>query len=1077
VKKNLAEPRPGREDGKKLRVQAGTLCDIQEDLWRGGGQVHDRADGKAYAWSCGESLKNPLLALFSDTRQVADFVSDRKILCPNVPIHLLNELPLTAQAIGNRPLLLQRGETIQRWAKEGGVLAATPGGVMAPCLLGDGELMLQQGEDYERNRLVAWLERSGYQRSDLVWSPGQYILRGFIMDVFDPIHALPLRFEFFDETLERIRAFHPGTQKSVAELGDVELHSVTAARSSTFVSLLPSETRVVLYEPQKIESQASSYHWLWEELSREANVDSIPTWGDVFVMLARYPRLRVTRAAEMSDAELDLDDFPPFKGDLSVLLRFCDDLRRQGYIIEAITSNPRFLDKESGPFSAISTLPALSTLSTLSNLPFISLRSGQLSSGFIDRTTKRVFLSDRELSGVSATSLSNDWRAPAEWREQLTNGQLVVHEDYGVAVFRGIEETVVGKETFDAITLEFAENKRLLVPVLQFHKLTPLTEHEGDETPLDALTGTRWRKSVEKDRERAKEEARVLMELFAKRELERRESMKNIDDLYRDFVTAFPHTETADQFKAVSDIMEDLDQPFPMDRLLVGDVGFGKTEVAMRAAFRAVAAGKQVCVLVPTTILAQQHYSTFTARMSGFSVKIGLLSRFVTKAKATRTLEDAMSGAVDIVIGTHKLLQKGIGFRNLGLLVIDEEHRFGVMHKEALKRVYGAVDILSLSATPIPRTLALSLRGLRGISVLSTPPDNRLPVITYAGPWQLSLVRKSIVHELTRGGQIYFVTNRISRMTQQRTMLTAFFPDAKIGIAHGQMPERELESTMLDFYDGKIDILLCTTIIESGLDVGTANTIIVDDSQELGLAQMYQLRGRVGRRGESAFAYFFYPENEALRKETADRLEAISSLTGLGSGYSLARRDLEIRGAGEIGGTHQHGNSKTGGFHFFYRMLEQEIARLRGQVTAQTQLSFDQGGSIPAFYIPQDGVRVTLYRRLLKAADLSEIASLRGEMEDRFGPLPEPVRYLADLTAIRNCGAAVGLDNVFVTRQETKARGGAKGLAAFLKGKRGWTVLGDSVLGPGGPGGVKTLVEAMENALAHRSVSPDETSS
>jgi transcription-repair coupling factor (superfamily II helicase) len=325
------------------------------------------------------------------------------------------------------------------------------------------------------------------------------------------------------------------------------------------------------------------------------------------------------------------------------------------------------------------------------------------------------------------------------------------------------------------------------------------------------------------------------------------------------------------------------------------------------------------------------------------------------------------------------------------------------------------------------------------------------------------MVRKAIAHELTRGGQVYFVANRISRMEPQMAMLAAFFPEARIRIAHGQMPERELETTMLDFYGGKIDILLCTTIIESGLDVGSANTIIVDDAQELGLAQMYQLRGRVGRRGENAFAYFFYPDEE-LRKETADRLEAISSLTGLGSGYSLARRDLEIRGAGEIGGTQQHGNNKTGGFHFFYSMLEQEIAKLRGQIAVQTELSFDQGGSIPAFYIPQDSVRVTLYRRLLKASDLGEIAALRREMEDRFGPLPEPARYLVDLTAIRNGGPSAGLTKVSVTQRETNVKGNLKSLAPFLKSKRDWTLLGNSALGPGGPGGVKTLVKAIEDA-------------
>jgi transcription-repair coupling factor (superfamily II helicase) len=1051
------------------RARTGRLRGIGAELWDRGGTVHDRAGGGARAWACGECLPpdDPFLVLLPDARQAADFLSDRRTLFPGSPVHLLNEIPLTVQTLGSRPLLLQRGETIQRWIREGGPLIATPGAVMAPCLLGDGEFEIRRGGEYARDRLVAWLERSGYHRSDLVWSPGQYILRGFIIDVFDPVHALPLRFEFFDETAEHIRAFHPGTQKSVAELDSIDLHSVAAAKSAVPASLLPPNARIVLFEPQKTENQAASYHWLWDELRQEANVEAIPAWEDVFMVLARHPRLRVTRAVEMADAELDVDGCPPFKGDLTALFRLCEDLRGGGFRLRVFSSNPRFLDRKDGPFAS---------------MPFVETFSGQLSSGFVDRSSKEAFLSDRELAGVSAKVLDVTagavWRVPTEWLERLTNGQLVVHEDYGVAVFRGIEEIVTQSqgETLDAIVLEFAENKRLLIPVLQFHKLTPLGEHEGDGAlPLDALSGTRWRKSVEKDQERAREEARVLMELFAQRELERRNPLGRYEELaadgfYRDFVAAFPHAETADQLKAVSEIMEDLDQPFPMDRLLVGDVGFGKTEVAMRAAFRAVTAGKQVCILVPTTILAQQHYSVFTARLSGFSVNVGLLSRFVTKARAARTLEDVASGAVDILIGTHKLLQKGIAFRGLGLLVVDEEHRFGVMHKEELKRIYGAIDILSLSATPIPRTLAMSLRGLRDISVLSTPPGDRLPVVTFAGPWQPSLVRKAIAHELTRGGQVYFVTNRIFRMEQQMSLLKAFFPDARIQIAHGQMPERALENTMLDFYDGKIDILLCTTIIESGLDVGNANTIIIDDSQELGLAQMYQLRGRVGRRGGTgAFAYFFYPEKEELRKETADRLEAISSLTGLGSGYSLAERDLEIRGAGEFGGTRQHGSSRTGGFHFFYRMLEREISKLRGKETYRTDLSCDRSGfsaSIPTFYIPQDGVRVTLYRRLLKAASVEEIAALRQEMTDRFGPLPEPVRCLADLTALRNCGGAFGLRTVSVTRRETRVKGNLKDrLILFLKSRKGWTVLGESALGPGGSAGIKTLVEAMESCL------------
>ncbi len=990
-----------------------------------------------------------LLVVLPDSRQATDFVADHNTLFPNRPIQLLNELPLTVQTIGSRPLLLQRGEAIKRWLHDGGVLVATPGALMAPCLLGEGELPIKKGEEYARERLRTWLERSGYQRADLVWSPGHYVLRGFIMDVFDPAHTLPLRFEFFDDSVERICAFNPSTQKSVAELDSIDLHSVSAALSAHPSDLLPPDLRILLFDPQRIEGQAISFHWLWDELRREARAEPIPDWNELFPALARYPRLRILREAELPEAQLDVDGLPPFKGDISNVLRLCHNLNETGYSITVHTLSSRFLDRHDGPFAS---------------MPFIDIREGRLSSGFVDMGAKRAFISDRELSGISQASVGTEWRAPVEWRERLANGQLVVHEDYGVGVFRGIEEIVSGGEALDALILEFAEQKRLLIPVLQSHKLTPLGEHESDETELDSLRGTRWRKSMERDKERAAEEARLLVEIFAKRELERRDPMPEGGELYDEFIKAFPYTETADQFKATAEIMADLSGPFPMDRLLVGDVGFGKTEVAMRAAFRAAEAGYQVCVLVPTTILAQQHYATFQSRLAGFPITMGLLSRFVSKQEAARTLEAAKKGKVDIVIGTHKLLQKGIAFHKLGLLVIDEEHRFGVMHKESLKRTYGAADILSLSATPIPRTLAMALRGLRSISVLSTPPDNRLPVTTFAGPWQTSLVRKAIAHELTRGGQVYFVANRISRMAEQQRMLTAFFPDAKIHIAHGQMPERELEKTMLDFYAGSIDILICTTIIESGLDVGRANTIIVDDSQELGLAQMYQLRGRVGRRGENGFAYFFYPESDELRRETADRLEAISTLTDLGSGYSIARRDLDIRGGGDIGGTSQHGSNKTGGFHHFYKMLEEELARLRGVLTRHIDLSFDQGGSIPEFYIPQESVRVTLYRRLLQAIGIDELEALSREMEDRFGTPPDQVRLLVCLSAIKNCGAAYGLSKASITRKETQLKGDMDKLAPRLKGKRGWVVLGSHATGPGGLSGAKTLYEAMQGA-------------
>ncbi|MCR5346973.1 MAG: DEAD/DEAH box helicase [Fretibacterium sp.] len=1054
------------------RIDRPVLKDLNEagELWQIGGAVLERGGGAARAWACPAGR---VLAVLPDLRQATEFAGNCRRL--GRESLLLSEPPLTSQGIESRPLRLERGEVLRRWVQEPeGVLAATPGALMAPCLLGTVELTVRKGESSRRDSLVAWLELGGYQRVDLVWYPGQYAVRGFILDVFDPAHAMPLRFEFMDDEVERIVLFHPATQMSrgrrtdPVDLDEISLHGLEKVRPAAPVELLPGDTRVLICDPRRTETQAHSFRWLWRELCSE----EIPEWDETFHALAELPHLRLTDAAQDADAELPFEELPPFRGDAGSAVRLCQELRAEGCAISVYTTNPRFLDLKGGPLSRAGDL---------------EIHEGTLTSGFVDRGARRAFLSDRELSGIMAgleadaeDNLPRAGAVPIEWRDRLSPGQLVIHEDYGLCAFRGIETVSrVGRTgagllpsrslpPVDELVLEFAQGQRLLIPVLQSSKLTPLAEHENEETQLDSLRGTRWKRSVERDRQRAREEAKVLMEIFARREMERRPSWDEPGELYAEFVRAFPYAETADQLRAVSEIMADLSGPFPMDRLLVGDVGFGKTEVALRAAFRAVNSGYQVCVLVPTTILAQQHYETFRSRLAGFPVSVGLLSRFVSKKDITQILKRAAEGTVDIVIGTHKLLQDGVAFKRLGLLVIDEEHRFGVMHKEGLKRAYGSVDILSLSATPIPRTLAMALQGLRSISVLSTPPQDRLPVTTFAGPWDTALVRKAITYELNRGGQVYFLSNRISRMEDQHKMLSAFFPEARIRIAHGQMRERELESTMMEFYSGRIDILVATTIIESGLDVGRANTIIIDDSQELGLAQMYQLRGRVGRRGENAFAYFFYPDREGLRQDTADRLEAISTMTELGSGYAIARRDLDIRGGGEVGGTKQHGSSRAASFHLFYRMLEQELERLRGVEMKLTDLRLTwesgAGASIPPAYIPQEEVRVTLCRRLVKAVGVDELYSLMEEMRDRFGVLPEETRLLCALTAIRNFGGHFGLETVTVGEKETSAAGSLEELAPHLRGQGGWVVLGSHAEGPAGLEGALGLFEAMRRA-------------
>ena len=960
---------------------------------------------------------NHTIAIFPDTLQASTFVQDFRTLYPDRNIYLLNELPLTSRTDGLRALLLERGETLRHWVSSKGVLAATPGALMSSCLMGGEELNIKRSEKFDAEQVKSWLELSGYKRSNLVWAPGQYVQRGFILDVFDPSYALPLRFEFLDDELERAGSFHPDTQKSspaLMALGDIVLHGLQKSESRLPREIIPEDTLILLNDAEKAETQAESFMWLWGEIYFEVrNFYQVEQWHKVFHELAQFPVIRITGNPEKSDAEIATESLPAFKGSPESILHICDELQGHGYSVEVYTSNPVF-----------------------HKLPY-EIHEGALSAGFIDRDAKRVFISERELSGINANIPASQWRAPNEWNDggKLSPGQLVIHEDYGMGIFRGIETIDASGVPMDVLAIEFADEQRLLIPVLQSSKVTGLNEHESESAKLDSLKGKTWKKNAQKTKERAEEEAKILMEIFAKRELERRPAFPEPDESYNDFVRAFPFNETSDQLKATDDIMNDLSGPFPMDRLLVGDVGFGKTEVAMRAAFRVVMAGFQVCVLVPTTILAQQHYATFQSRLSGFPVNVGLLSRFITAKQTKQALADTAEGRIDILIGTHKLLQKGVKFKNLGLLIVDEEHRFGVMHKEGLKLSYGSVDILSLSATPIPRTLAMSLRGLRSISVLSTPPEDRLPVTTYTGKFSPATVRRAITYELNRGGQVYFLSNKIARMPDHEKMLNAFFPDANIRKAHGQMPEKELEAIMLDFYAGKIDILLATTIIESGLDVGRANTIIIDNSEELGLAQMYQLRGRVGRRGERAFAYFFYPDKAVLNQDTLDRLEAIATMTDLGSGYEIARRDLDIRGGGEVGGTQQHGNARNGSYHIFYKMLEEELNRLRGvQERKTTEITSDRGaGYIPENYIPQDDVRVTVYRRMLNALGPDELEGLLAEMSDRFGKLPGEVEYLAALMMLRNFGSRYGIESINVKKEMVNVKHEGKTIPDAMK--------------------------------------------
>jgi transcription-repair coupling factor (superfamily II helicase) len=592
--------------------------------------------------------------------------------------------------------------------------------------------------------------------------------------------------------------------------------------------------------------------------------------------------------------------------------------------------------------------------------------------------------------------------APESLYADLTPGDYVVHEDHGIGIFRGLVTLTLEGEEREYLLVEYAGRDRLYIPI---HQADRLSRYVGaDEAPpaLSRLGSAEWSQVKARARRAVEEVARELLELYAARELAPGHAFSPDTPWQAELEAAFPYVETPDQARAIAEVKADMERPRPMDRLICGDVGYGKTEVALRAAFKAVMDGKQVAVLVPTTVLAQQHYTTFRHRLAPFPVVVEHLSRFRTPAEQARILEGLQEGTVDIVIGTHRLLQKDVAFKDLGLVIIDEEQRFGVTHKERLKKLRTEVDVLTMTATPIPRTLYLSLTGVRDISIIETPPEERLPVVTYVGPYDAQLVRRAILRELERSGQVFYVHNRVQTIEGVRRRLEGLVPEARIAVAYGQMPERELEEAMLRFVAGAVDVLLCTSIIESGLDIPNANTLIVEQAERFGLAQLYQLRGRVGRGARRAYAYFLHSPGR-LTEEARQRLETIREFSDLGAGYSIAMRDLELRGAGEILGTRQSGHIAAIGFDLYTRLLARAVEELRARREGRPSPPEPLSGihidlplpmGLPSDYVPDEHLRLRLYRRLAALSEERQIAEMEAELADRFGSPPAPVRNL-----------------------------------------------------------------------------------
>ncbi|MFA5536901.1 MAG: transcription-repair coupling factor [Bacillota bacterium] len=658
----------------------------------------------------------------------------------------------------------------------------------------------------------------------------------------------------------------------------------------------------------------------------------------------------------------------------------------------------------------------------------IVISIGDWVQGFHYPDIKLVVITEQEILGhrkISKTKPGSQKGVNIRTFTDLKEGDYVVHNQHGIGKYLGVEKLAVGGVFKDYLQIQYSGADRLYIPTDQIDLIQKYIGAEGQAPRLHKLGGTEWNRVKNKVKAAVEDMAEDLLKLYAARETAVGYAFSSDTPWQREFEALFPYQETPDQLQAIKELKRDMEKPKPMERLLCGDVGYGKTEVALRGAFKAINDGKQVAVLVPTTVLAQQHYNTFAERMAGFPINIGLLSRFRTPKEQAKVLHGLKAGSVDLVIGTHRLLSNDVLFKDLGLVVVDEEQRFGVAHKEKLKILSQRVDVLTLTATPIPRTLHMALSGIRDMSVIETPPEDRYPVQTYVVEKQSELIRDAIRKELGRGGQVYYIHNRIAGIERVSQELSQLVPEARIAMAHGQMRETELEEVMLAFVEGEYDVLVCTTIIENGLDIPNVNTLIVDDADHLGLAQLYQIRGRVGRSNRVAYAYFTFRPDKIISQVAQKRLNAIREFTEFGSGFKIAMRDLEIRGAGNLLGPEQHGQILAVGFDLYCRLLEEAVDKAKGTLTEPVKVELPLAvvelavnAYLPDEYINRSGFKMEMYRRLAESRDLAEIDEAEEELYDRFGEFPEPVKNLLEIAKIRILGNLLSLKRIYQGRQE-----------------------------------------------------------
>ncbi|MCW3027351.1 MAG: transcription-repair coupling factor [Solirubrobacterales bacterium] len=914
---------------------------------------------------------------------------------------------------------------------------------------------LRVGELLDLDECAAALVGAGYERTDQVEERGQFALRGGLLDVFPATEERAVRVDMFDLEIESLRWFSTFTQRSLGDVDEVEIAPAAelaaehrelaeiAAATGDFgagtgpdgserpdiADLLPVERFGALLD--LVGGGTELIVAAEEELApvlRDHWTDVSAAFGDadahhlyvspesIHETLQERARIWLSAVSSGQEIELRAQSADTAARSLGEAEPELEKLVRSGY--RTVVAFPRRGEGERAAYN----LGRLKATWLGEDVdvgrqvlePSLRFAGASLREGFIAPQFKLAVFPEHRLLRRRRAERPAAGRGDRAGRQrgalrsftELRTGDIVVHEDHGVARFAGFETRTVANVTRDYLYLEYQGDDRVFVPTDQLAKISRYVGAGGEHPPLSKLGGSRWDTMKARARRAAQELAGELLGLYAERRRRTGHAFEADSDWQRDFEERFPFTETADQREAIELVKADMEAPRPMDRLICGDVGYGKTEVALRAAFKAANDGKQVLMLVPTTILAQQHYGTFVERLADYPFTIEHVSRFRSAAEQKAAVKGFAEGRVDILIGTHRVLSRDVRAKDLGLLIVDEEQRFGVKQKELLRQLKLKVDVISMSATPIPRTLQMSLAGLRDISVIETPPEGRRPVKTYVGEYEEELVRRAIMREHERGGQAFFLHNRVESIEETAERLRALCPGVRFSVAHGQMGEGELESTMMEYLRGGADVLVCTSIIESGIDIPQANTLIVENADTFGLAQLYQIRGRVGRSRERAYAYLLYDSAAALTTEAAQRLAALSDYTELGAGFKIAMRDLEIRGAGNLLGDEQSGHVAALGFELYMQMLDEAVRAAEPQQDGEVlpepvRLDVNVDAFVPADYIPYEQAKIEVHRRVAGALEVAEVERLHEELEDRFGEVPEPLENLLALQRAR----------------------------------------------------------------------------